>query len=312
MTFNDIYPRWIAWKKRQVKESTLAAYKLAWIHRIRPHWGNVVIEDVRSRHLQDYVEKLLEEGKLSIKSIQDNVTLIKSILSWAWTYYELPQFSIKVVYPTESFDTSENKVKAFSNKDQDKLIQHIVENPSYANMGILLTLMTGMRIGEVCALKFSDIDFENHCIDISKTMSRLYVIDENTGEKFTKVVVGTPKSKSSRRQIPIYGFIEKWLKNASKVTKSEYYVVTGLSNPCEPRTYRNHYKKLINELGLENIKFHGLRHSFATRLITSNVDFKTVSEILGHSDIQMTLNIYSHPDAQQKRSGIQKAFKSIG
>ena len=312
MTFNEIYPRWFTWKKKQVKPSTLAAYQLQWNNRIQAYWGEKVVEDMRSRHFQDWVEQLLDEGRLSLKSIQDAVIIVKSILSWAWTYYELPSFSIKIVYPTDSYADEHSVLKAFTNKDQEKLVKYLLDNPSYANMGIMLTLMTGLRIGEVSALKFEDIDFERHCININKTVSRIMLFDEATGKSLgSKVVIGNPKSRSSRRSIPIYGPIEKWLKNASKIVKPEYYVTTGTASLCEPRTYRNHYKRILRELGLENIKFHGLRHTFATRLITSNVDFKTVSEILGHSDISMTLNIYSHPDETQKRNSAMKAFKSL-
>lgn len=312
MTFNEIYPRWFNWKKKQVKPSTLAAYQLQWVSRIQAYWGDKAVEDMRSRHFQDWVELLIDEGKLSLKSIQDAVIIVKSMLSWAWTYYELPSFSIKIVYPTESKEGEDARLKAFSSKDQERLVKYLLDNPSYANMGILLTLMTGLRIGEVSALRFEDINFEKHCIFIKRTLNRIYMIDEVTGERLgTKVIEGNPKSRSSRRYVPLYGPVEKWLKNASKIVKPEYYVTTGTSSPCEPRTYRNHYKRILKELGLENIKFHGLRHTFATRLITSNVDFKTVSEILGHSDISMTLNIYSHPDEMQKRNGAMKAFKSL-
>jgi integrase len=312
MTFNDIYPRWISWKKKQVKQSSLAAYQLQWSTRIQAYWGDKEVEDMRSRHFQDWVEMLIDEGKLSLKSIQDAVTIVKSMLSWAWTYYELPSFTIKIVYPTESCSTEGPTVKSFSHKDQERLVKYLIDNPSYSNMGILLTLMTGLRIGEVAALKFEDLDFEKHCINISRTLSRVYMIDEVTGKRLgTKMIEGNPKSRSSRRSVPLYGPVEKWLKNASKIVKPEYYVTTGKASPCEPRTYRNHFKKVLKELGLENIKFHGLRHTFATRLITSNVDFKTVSEILGHSDISMTLNIYSHPDETQKRNGAMKAFKQL-
>ena len=312
MTFNEIYPRWLSWKKKQVKASTLAAYQLQWTTRVQSYWGDKVVEEMRSRHFQDWVEVLIDDGQLGLKSIQDAVIFVKSMLYWAWTYYELPSFPIKVVYPTESNAIGESKVKAFSNKDQEKLVKYLTENPSYANMGILLTLMTGLRIGEVSALRFSDLDFEKHCVNVTKAMNRIYLIDEVTGErKGTKVIEQTPKSKSSRRSVPLYGPVEKWLKNASKIVKPEYYVTTGTSEPCEPRTYRNHYKKVLGNLGLEKIKFHGLRHTFATKLITSNVDFKTVSEILGHSDISMTLNIYSHPDDVQKRNSAMKAFKSL-
>lgn len=315
MTFNDIYPKWLSWKKRQVKESTLAAYQLQWKTRGEKYWGSLEIESIRSRHFQDWLEILLDEHTISLKTIQDYITTIKSILYWAWTYYELPVIPIKVAYPTtdnEEIDANSKKPKSLSPKDQEILVKYIMANPTHASIGILLTLCTGLRIGELCALKFSDIDFENHVINISRTLQRIMVWNESGDENYTKVIETSPKSRSSRRTIPLYGFVEKWLKNASKIANPDYYILTGNTKFIEPRTFRNYYKGVITEAGVQNIKFHGLRHTFATRLITSNVDFKTVSEILGHGDISMTLNIYSHPDENQKRSSAIKAFKSLG
>ena len=96
-----------------------------------------------------------------------------------------------------------------------------------------------------------------------------------------------------------------------KVVKDEYFILTNDTKPTEPRTYRNYYKRLLNKLGIPDIKFHGLRHSFATRCIEANSDYKTVSVILGHSNISTTLNLYVHPNKEQKKKCIDKMLKSF-
>lgn len=166
-----------------------------------------------------------------------------------------------------------------------------------------------VRIGEVCALTWDDIDTDNGIIHIRKTIQRIYINDNGT--KKTELLIDTPKTATSMRDIPMIKDLYDLLKPLKKVVRNDYYVLTNDAMPTEPRTYRNYYKKLLNTLNIPPIKFHGLRHSFATRCIESKCDYKTVSVILGHSDISTTLNLYVHPNYDQKKKCIDKMFKSI-
>ena len=138
-------------------------------------------------------------------------------------------------------------------------------------------------------------------------LERVYVMDEEP--RRTVLIEGMPKTVNSVRDIPITKNLMKMLKPLCGIVNPDYYVLSNESKPIEPRTYRNYYKALMQELGIPRIKFHGLRHSFATRCIESNCDYKTVSVLLGHSNIGTTLNLYVHPNLEQKKKCLDKAFK---
>jgi len=168
----------------------------------------------------------------------------------------------------------------------------------------------GLRIGEICGLKWEDIDTDKGTIAICRTIERIYVVE---GEKrHTELIINTPKTPNSSREIPMNKELLAMVKPLKKVVNTEYYVLTNEEKPTEPRTYRNYYHKLMAKLNIPRLKYHGLRHSFATRCIESNCDYKTVSVLLGHANITTTLNLYVHPNLEQKKRCIAKMFKSLG
>ena len=174
----------------------------------------------------------------------------------------------------------------------------------------VVSLCTGLRIGEVCALKWSDINVSEGTITVNRTIERIYII--NGMEKHTELVINTPKTQNSCREIPITKELLAMVKPLKKVVNEEFYVLTNDEYPTEPRTYRNYYGKLMAKLGIPKLKYHGLRHSFATRCIEAGCDYKTVSVLLGHSNISTTLDLYVHPNMEQKKRCIAKVFKSLG
>ncbi len=194
--------------------------------------------------------------------------------------------------------------------NQKRLLAYVRENFNFRNLGILICLSTGMRIGEVCALTWQDIDLAKRVINISKTIERIYIIDGDS--RHTELITSTPKTQNSRREVPLSTELYKLLVPLLKVVNRSFYILTNDSRPTEPRTYRNYYTHLLKQLGIPVIKFHGLRHSFATRCIESNCDYKTVSVILGHANIGTTLNLYVHPNLEQKQKCINRMFKSLG
>lgn len=141
-------------------------------------------------------------------------------------------------------------------------------------------------------------------------MERIYILEDD-GTKHTQIVVNTPKTANSTREIPLNKTLMSMIRPLKKVVNGDYYVISNESHPIEPRTYRNYYMKLMKQLGIPLLKFHGLRHSFATRCIESNCNYKTVSVILGHADISTTLNLYVHPGAEQKKKCIDKMLRSL-
>jgi integrase len=161
----------------------------------------------------------------------------------------------------------------------------------------------------VCALKWQDIDIANGVIKVKRTIQRIYTSEE--GRRKTELFIDTPKTKNSLREIPISKELLRMLRPVKKIVNDSFFVLTNDIKPTEPRTYRCYYVKLMTQLEIPHLKFHGLRHSFATRCIESKCDYKTVSVLLGHSNITTTLNLYVHPNLEQKKKCIEQMFKIL-
>ena len=153
------------------------------------------------------------------------------------------------------------------------------------------------------------MNIESGTITISRTIERIYIVEGET--KRTELIVNTPKTTNSNREIPMNKELLSMVKPLMKVVNSNFYMLTNDEKPTEPRTYRNYYHKLMAQLEIPKLKYHVLRHSFATRCIESNCDYKTVSVLLGHANITTTLNLYVHPNMEQKKRCIAKMFKSL-
>lgn len=200
-------------------------------------------------------------------------------------------------------------MEVLSRVNQKKVMQYIQNHFTFRNLGMYLCLSTGMRIGEVCALTWEDINTDTGIISIKKTIQRIYTIED--GIKKTELILDTPKTKNSIREIPMSRDLLRMLKPMKKIVNASFFVLTNDAKPTEPRTYRSYYKNFMETLEMPNLKFHGLRHSFATRCIESKCDYKTVSVLLGHSNISTTLNLYVHPNLEQKKKAIDQMCRSL-
>ena len=299
----EIIELWKMDKKQYVKKSTYSAYVLLIENHLIPYFGNK--REVDDNNVQEFVFIKLKQG-LSQKTIKDILIVLKMILKYGVKNRYLNYCEIDVKFPTQR--ENEN-LEVLNRANQRKIMDYIEENFTFKNLGIYICLCTGVRIGELCALKWSDIDAENGVIYVRKTIQRIYIVDE--GKKRTELVIDTPKTKNSIRDIPMTSDLHKLLKSLKKVVNDNYYVLTNEEKPTEPRTYRNYYKRLLKRLGIPLLKFHGLRHSFATRCIEGKCDYKTVSVLLGHSNISTTLNLYVHPNLEQKKKCINQMKKSL-
>ena len=302
-TFEEIVVLWQADKKQYVKRSTYSAYSLLVNNHLIPAFEGVY--DVTEEIVQSFVFTKLEQG-LSQKSIKDILIVLKMILRFAVKHGFMQHREIDVKFPTER---ERQELEVLSRSSQKQIMEYVQSHFTFMNLGIYICLCAGLRIGEVCALVWDDIDVESGVINVSKTIQRIYVIEG--GEKHTEVIIDTPKSKNSIREIPIARDLLKMIKPLKKVMNGSFYVLTNSAQPTEPRTYRNYYKRLMKELDMPKLKFHGLRHSFATRCIESHCDYKTVSVLLGHSNISTTLNLYVHPNMEQKKKCVEQMFKTL-
>lgn len=302
-TIREIAAAWKEYKRPYVKQSTMAAYVLILENHILPTFGED--NSLPEQSVQAFVLHKIESG-LSTKSVKDILIVLKMVMKFGvkkeWmTYYE---WDIK--YPP----SSENKVlDVLSVTNHRKILNHIQSHFTFMGLGIYISLSTGLRIGEICALKWSDINVTDGILTVNRTIERIYIIEGK--KKHTELVINTPKTKNSCREIPMNKELLGMLKPLKKVVNDDYYILTNDERPTEPRTYRNYYKRMMEKLDIPKLKYHGLRHSFATRCIEVGCDYKTVSVLLGHSNISTTLNLYVHPNMEQKKRCIDKVFKSL-
>ena len=304
ITFKEIANGWKEEKKNYVKLSTYSAYCLLCDNHLIPAFAE--LNDITEELVQTYVLEELKRG-LNEKTIKDILIVLKMILKYGVKNHYIDFHQIDIKFPTNH---ERKVVEVLTRDNQKKLMDYLYSNFTFKNMGIFLCLSTGLRIGELCALKWCDIDMEERVIKVRHTIQRIYITDEGD-KKYTKLLIDTPKTKESIRDIPLSSDLVKLLSPLKKVVNDEFFILTNDSNPTEPRTYRNYYKKVLKNLDIPDLKFHGLRHSFATRCIEANGDYKTVSVILGHSNISTTLNLYVHPNKEQKKKCIDKMLKSL-
>ncbi|MCL1678093.1 tyrosine-type recombinase/integrase [Sphingobacterium lactis] len=300
---SEVIDLWKIDKKQYVKKSSFSAYTLLIENHLLPNFGNKIA--IEEADVQSFVFQKLETG-LSHKTIKDILIVLKMILKFGAKNKWLQYTPFDIQFPTER---EKHNIEVLTKTDQKKIMNYIQEHFTFRNLGVYICLSAGMRIGEICALTWEDIDTDNGIISVNRTIQRIYVIEDGT--RRTELILDTPKTKNSIREIPISKDLLRILKPFKKIVNPSFFVLTNDAKPTEPRTYRSYYKNLMKELKMPELKFHGLRHSFATRCIESNCDYKTVSVLLGHSNISTTLNLYVHPNMEQKKKAIEQMFKAL-
>ena len=300
---SEVIDLWKVDKKQYVKKSSFSAYTLLIENHLLPSFGNKIA--IEEADVQSFVFQKLGTG-LSHKTIKDILIVLKMILKFGAKNKWLQYTPFDIQFPTER---ERHNIEVLTKTDQKKIMNYIQEHFTFRNLGVYICLSAGMRIGEICALTWEDVDTDNGIISVNRTIQRIYVIED--GIRKTELILDTPKTKNSIREIPISKDLLRILKPFKKIVNPSFFVLTNDAKPTEPRTYRSYYKNLMAALKMPELKFHGLRHSFATRCIESNCDYKTVSVLLGHSNISTTLNLYVHPNMEQKKKAIEQMFKAL-
>ena len=300
-TFQDVSKIWCDAKRPIVKHSTMCAYLLTLQTHLLPWFGTM--ETIAECDVQQFVIDKCASG-LARKTVRDMVAVLKSIVKYGNKHGIFHFEEWEIEYPT---DTENKLLPTLSLNHQRILMNHLIEQPTQQNIGVLLALCTGMRIGEVCALQWEDVDFTQRIITVRHTVGRIY----NCELKTTERIHTSPKTKNSCREIPISKQLFQSLKTVRKQSHSPYVVGTSTQSK-EPRSYRDYFSRLLKRLNIPHLVFHGLRHTFATRCIESQCDYKTVSVILGHSNVATTLNLYVHPNLSQKKKCIDRMSKFLG
>mgnify|MGYP000831255977 FL=1 len=234
MTIKEIYLKWLPEKQKLVKESTCSAYVFQFTKRILPVYGDKEPEYISNDEMQKFILSLIDSG-LSVKTVKDIYITFKMLLYYAMERFGVAYVKYRVQFPTPNMGEVKS-IEVYTEVEQRKIISYIVQNLKPKRLGILIGLCTGMRIGEICGLRWEDVDIDNKCIHITHTIERIFDI----GTQKTKVIESTPKTIESRRDIPISRDLLGILKKFKACYNDNFYVITGDEMFCEPRTYRNY------------------------------------------------------------------------
>lgn len=308
ISFKNLTEKWLYHKRIFFKESTIIKYQNLIKLYLLPEFGEYHIDEFTYTNLNEFSIKLLQSGGkkgtgLSSKTVIDIFSLLHNIFQFA----ESIGISIPVAHMSIPIKLQKKQLRVFTVEEQKKLFKFLMDDSNLTNFGILLCFFTGLRIGEICALKWGDISMEEESIFIQQTMQRLQTTEKN--EAKTKILVSSPKSVSSIRKIPIPSQIFEIIKNFQFTFHfpKEAFLLTGsTSKYVEPRTLQYQFKRILTKCDIKDANFHAVRHTFATRCIEVGCDVKSLSEILGHSNVSITLNCYVHPPMDLKRQNLDK------
>ncbi|MDY6148543.1 MAG: site-specific integrase [Porphyromonas sp.] len=314
ITFDQLFHLWIDDHKRFIKPQTYALYARYYIVHLKAFFGDktsISGEDIQSFALR----KVTEEG-LSCKSLRHYLSVLGMVVKFGRDRgYNWNNPPLSVRYPKsaqESIGRRKTVVDSFTLAEQRKITQYIVDNFTLEGLGVLLCLYAGLRIGEVCALKWGDIDLRGKLINVSHSVNRVALVGDRLERSGSRVVYASPKTNSSVREIPLAPALFNLIKPLCLLYNSDHFVLNNGKTPYDRDSYRRRYLSLLSIVGVRPLKFHCLRHTFATRCIESGCDIKTTSALLGHATITTTLDVYVHPNEAQKHKELQKMNKSLG
>jgi len=306
--FDEIAGLWLSDIKNTVKESTYTRYYRCVEKYLLPFLRNQVLVKTDRCFYRFLTDKLLEHGgrgdkPLSAKTVTDILGVLKAILRYGEENgYPVPPCDC-IKYPPQKG----TKISILSEPERIKIEQLLTNSEDALCLGILFTLYTGVRIGELCGLRWEDIDFASGTVHIRRTVERIANLDQHTQQK-TKIIISEPKTENAVRVIPLPSFLVNLLSDGRK--SDNFYLLTGTPEPTEPHQYYVRYRKFLQRNGIENHTFHALRHTFATRCVELGFDVKSLSEILGHSSVTTTLKFYVHPTLQQKKAQMELLIPS--
>lgn len=297
---------WLQINRSRVKESTYIKYYNMLEKHVKPHLGGCLIQTLSSVIIEEFSHDLLYKEELSPKTVKDILSMLHSIIKYISRQFSEPLQMIEIIYPK----VPKNEMRVLTRDEQTGLVKYLLRDMDECKFGVLLSLLTGMRIGEICALKWENISLLERTIKVKSTMQRLRDLNYN-GTSKTKVVISEPKSDNSARVIPLTEYAAKLCK-ACYCSNPAAFVLTGDENKyIEPRYMQYKLERYTQDCGLEGVHFHTLRHTFATRCVEVDFEIKSLSEILGHSSPRITLERYVHSSIELKRDNMNK-LSAIG
>ena len=288
LTVKELFDEWLSAVKLRVKPSTYANYLMKVERHILPSFGGIRYDSLTVQMLNSFIEDKLNSG-LSAKYVSDIIIVFKSMAKYIAKIHRFRNIMANVTLPK----VHRKEMQLLSPIQQRKLCNYLLHNLNPTSLCVLLSLYTGLRVGEVCGLMWGDIDFEKSVLTVRKTVQRI-----RSGVHGTQIIADTPKSRSSRRSIPIPKFIIKLLRDSS--SNKDFYILSNSIIITEPRTLQRRFKAILKKTNLPSVGYHCLRHMFATNSLQAGFDVKTLSEILGHASVETTLNRYVHTSMERK------------
>lgn len=294
--FEQVLYEWLLLKKDQVKSSTYNKYLFQIENHIIPYLGKLGFKKIKSKDIVNFFNNKM------IKMLSDSTkNTILIIINSTIDYGISKKYRSEFTRVSFCFKKEQYKASYFTKKEQSQIEGYIKKNMNLRNLIILVALYSGARLGELCALRGSDVDFINNTIAINKSVQRGKCGDSNNK---TKLIVGIPKTKNSCRIIPAPKFIIELLKNYVKDPNN--YIFTNSNKPKDPRAVEKYFRNLLDKLNINQLNFHALRHTFATRLREQKVDIKVISELLGHANWKITQSVYVHASIDYKKASIDE------
>ena len=289
-TVSTLFSEWTAAIQSRVKSSTLANYQMKMKKHILPAFGKTAFHMITVTEVQSFINQKISEG-LSEKYVSDIIIVFKSMAKYMSRIHGFQNPLEYVALPKYR----QQQKRLLSEAEQQQLRSYLCNHLNETSLCILLTYYTGMRVGEVCGLRYGDIDFEKRLITVKRTVQR---VQGGIDGRKTRLIVDSPKSSTSQRVIPIpeslYPLIARFR------TKPECYLLSGTTTLTEPRTLQHRFTSILKKAHLPSVSYHCLRHMFATNCLQAGVDVKTLSELLGHKAVETTLNLYVHSSHERK------------
>lgn len=299
----EVAEEWLNAARLRVKNSSYANYENILNKHILPILGGEHISALNASRINEFIHFKLTNGKLngkgglSAKSVRDILTVYRSIERYAYREYGIRESNFTMPKTEQHF------IDVLAPIERKRLETYLINNMCLTNLAILLCLFTGLRIGELCGLKWEDIDFSTCTLSVKRTVQRI------TKNGRSQVIIGSPKSRTSVRVIPIPSFLMTLLNEYKSF--GGFYIITNAAKPTEPRTMQNRFKAVLKTCDIRNVNFHILRHTYATVCIEKGFDPKALSELLGHADAAITLNRYVHSSMEIKKKYVGRLCLSV-
>lgn len=292
---------WLQTNRLRLRDSTYIKYRGFLDHHINPFFGNLLPAEISSQTVSAFSDLLLETKGLSLKTVRDILSALNTIFHYITKHFPDLMGVVDVVYPAAAW----SEIRVLTVEEQQILTTYLLEDMNLCKFGILLALLTGIRIGELCALRWDHVLLDSKLLRVDASMQRLKNLSPDAGSK-TAVVIGSPKSQSSIRSIPMPDYLVD-LCHKLRPSDPKAFVLTGTAaSYMEPRTVQRKFAKYAEDCGLENVTVHTCRHTFATRCIEAGFEIKSLSEIMGHANVSVTMNRYVHCSMNLKRENMEK------